>query len=58
MFFLENADALSRIPCNSCQNQQRQSETTEEDGEVQVMDECKPNQIRAITRSILDPIPV
>ena len=48
-----NADALSRIPCNSCQNQQRQSEseTTEEDGEAQVMDECKPNQIRAITRS-------
>jgi len=46
-----NTDALSWIPCNSCQNQQRQSETTEEDGKAQVMDECKQNQIRAITKN-------
>ena len=49
-----NADALSRVPCTSCLNQQTQNDVQniEEDSKETAIPQCTPlNQIRAVTRS-------
>ncbi|CAG2255154.1 unnamed protein product [Mytilus edulis] len=48
------ADALSRVPCTSCLNQQTQNDVQniEEDSKETAIPQCTPlNQIRAVTRS-------